>query len=86
VVVDEDTHKQLLSLAEEDPTTTVTIDLDTQSVILPDGRRAAFPIDGFSKTCLIEGLDQLGYLLKQAPSIDRFEAANPARVQTAAAP
>jgi 3-isopropylmalate/(R)-2-methylmalate dehydratase small subunit len=84
VVVDEATHKQLLSLAEEDPATTVTIDLDTQSVILPDGRRVPFPIDGFSRTCLIEGLDQLGYLLKQTPAIDQFEAAHTARVQTTA--
>lgn len=82
VLVDPDTHRQLMSLVDEDPATAVTVDLDTQSLILPDGRRAAFPIDGFSKTCLLEGLDQLGYLIKQEPAIDRFEATHPARVNT----
>src|SRR5687768_5431940 len=63
VAVDEATHQQLISLAQEDPTAEVTIDLDTQSVILPDGRRVTFPIDGFSKHCLLNGVDQLGYLV-----------------------
>jgi 3-isopropylmalate/(R)-2-methylmalate dehydratase small subunit len=44
-------------------------------VTLPDGRRASFPIDAFSKTCLLEGIDQLGYLLKQTPAIIVFEEA-----------
>ena len=82
VIVDEATHRQLLSLVEEDPTTQVTIDLEKQTVMLPDGRAVPFPIDAFSKTCLLEGLDQLGYLLKQESRIAEYEAAFPARVNT----
>jgi len=82
LIVDDDTHEQLLSLVSEDPTTEITIDLDTQSLILPDGRRVTFPIDAFSKVCLLEGLDQLGYLLKHGPAIEAFEAAHPQRVNT----
>jgi len=82
LIVDDDTHEQLLSLVSEDPTTEITIDLDTQSLILPDGRRVTFPIDGFSKVCMLEGLDQLGYLLKHGPAIAAFEAAHPQRVNT----
>lgn len=82
VQVDYDTYRQLLSLSEEVPTTLVTIDLDTQSLMLPDGRRVEFPIDHFSKTCMLEGLDQLGYLIKQEPAIHAYEQARPARVDT----
>ena len=82
LIVDEATHEQLFSLAAEDPETAITIDLDTQSLILPDGRRVTFPIDAFSKVCMLEGLDQLGYLLKHEPAIKAFEAAHPARVNT----
>ena len=82
LIVDEATHEQLFSLAAEDPETVITVDLDTQSLILPDGRRVTFPIDAFSKVCMLEGLDQLGYLLKHGPAIAAFEAAYPARVNT----
>ena len=82
LIVDEATHEQLFSLVAEDPETALTIDLDTQSLILPDGRRVTFPIDAFSKVCMLEGLDQLGYLLKHGPAIEAFEAAHPARVNT----
>lgn len=82
VAVDGDTLRQLQSLAAEDPTVEVTVDLDTQSVILPDGRAVRFAIDGFSRTCLLEGIDQLGYLLKQTPEIAAYESAHPARVNT----
>jgi 3-isopropylmalate/(R)-2-methylmalate dehydratase small subunit len=86
LVVDDETHEQLLSLTAEDPELELTIDLDTQSLILPDGRRIRFPIDHFNKVCLLEGLDQLGYLLKHAPAIDDYEARHPARVDTGARP
>jgi 3-isopropylmalate/(R)-2-methylmalate dehydratase small subunit len=55
------------------------IDVAAASVVLPDGRRFAFPIDGFARTCLLEGVDQLGYLLKQTPHIQRYEDASHAR-------
>lgn len=84
VEVDHNTYQQLLSLNEEDPTTLITIDLDTQSLILPDGRRVSFPIDHFSKTCMLDGLDQLGYLHKQEPAVTAYEQAHPARVDTTA--
>ena len=75
VEIDAETHQQLFSLVNEEPGTAVHIDLASQTVTLPAGRRAAFPIDPFSKTCLLEGIDQLGYLLKQTPAIITFEQA-----------
>lgn len=82
VAVDAVTHQQLLSLAAEDATLTLVVDLASQTLTLPDGRRVNFPIDAFSKTCLLEGLDQLGYLLKQELAITAYELAHPPRVDT----
>ena len=84
IVVDEETHRQLISLAEEDPTTAVKIDLEAQTLILPDGRRVEFPIDGFSKHCLLNGVDQLGYLINQESATNEYESSRPERVSTAA--
>jgi 3-isopropylmalate/(R)-2-methylmalate dehydratase small subunit len=84
LIVDEETHRQLLSLAAEDPETSVTIDLETQTLTLPDGRTVTFPIDDFSKTCMLEGLDQLGYLQKQDAKITAYESTHPARVNALA--
>lgn len=83
IVVDAETHQQLISLAEEDPQTTVTIDLASQTLTLPDGRAVTFPIDAFSKHCLLNGVDQLGYLLSLEDEIAAYESDHPARVQTA---
>lgn len=76
VVVDGQTHQQLFSLAQEEPPLRLTIDLRRQVLRLPDGRQMTFPIDHFSKTCLLEGVDQLGYLLKQGPKIAEYERVN----------
>lgn len=84
LIVDEETHRQLLSLVEEEPEATVTIDLEQQTLTLPDGRSVGFPIDGFSKTCMLEGIDQLGYLLKQEDKVLAYEQANPTRINTGA--
>jgi 3-isopropylmalate/(R)-2-methylmalate dehydratase small subunit len=83
VVVDGETHLQLFSLVEEEPNTEITVDLASQTLRLPDGREVTFPIDQFSQTCLLEGIDQLGYLLKQESHIAAYEQAHPPRVQTA---
>jgi 3-isopropylmalate/(R)-2-methylmalate dehydratase small subunit len=82
VIVDEETHKQLISLAQEDPNIEVRIDLEQQTLTLPDGRAVTFPIDGFSKHCLLNGVDQLGYLLSLGDKSSAYEAANPARIDT----
>jgi 3-isopropylmalate/(R)-2-methylmalate dehydratase small subunit len=71
IVLDEAIVDELL----DRPGLELHIDLATRSVTLPDGRIVQFPLDGFAQTCLLEGVDQLGYLLKQRPAIDRFEAA-----------
>jgi 3-isopropylmalate/(R)-2-methylmalate dehydratase small subunit len=84
IQVDAETHRQLLSIVQEDPTSTLTVDLEKQTVTLPDGRAARFPIDGFARRCLLQGVDQLGYLKDLDADISAFEAAHPARVTTTA--
>ena len=51
----------------------LTVDLESTTLELPDGRSVSFPIDGFSRYCLMNGLDQLGFLLDNAPAIREFE-------------
>lgn len=55
---------------------TLTVDLPAQSVRGPDGMQAAFEIDSFVKTCLVQGLDQIGLTLSHADEIASFEAAD----------
>lgn len=76
VAVDVDSYRQILAQIEADPSLEVTIDLPLQTVALPDGQKAEFPIDAFGKTCLLQGVDQLGYLLQQEPRIKAFEEAH----------
>lgn len=82
IIVDEETQQQLVSLAEEDPETSVSINLEEQTLQLPDGRKVEFPIDEFSKQCLLKGVDQLGYLLDLDADISAYEEANVKRVNT----
>jgi 3-isopropylmalate/(R)-2-methylmalate dehydratase small subunit len=76
VVVGSETHRQLFQLVEAEPAATVTIDLAQQTLSLPDGRTTTFPIDPFSKSCLLAGVDQLGYLLRHETQIAAYEAAS----------
>ena len=69
VVLDATVVDELLA----NPGITLDINVAASTVTLPDGRSYAFPIDGFARTCLLEGVDQLGYLLKQTASIQTFE-------------
>jgi 3-isopropylmalate/(R)-2-methylmalate dehydratase small subunit len=82
IQVDAETHRQLLSLAQEDPESQISVDLEAQHILLPDGRAVTFPIDGFARRCLLDGVDQLGYLLNMAEQIAAYEAAYPQRVDT----
>jgi 3-isopropylmalate/(R)-2-methylmalate dehydratase small subunit len=73
IIVDKETLRQLISLAEEDPTATITVDLATQTITLPDGRSVSFPFDGFNKQMLLQGVDELGYLLAKDDALTQFE-------------
>ncbi|MCS7220367.1 MAG: 3-isopropylmalate dehydratase small subunit [Anaerolineae bacterium] len=64
----------LWDLVEEMPATRLTVDLFHQSVSLPDGRSFPFEIDSFRKMCLLQGVDDLGYLLAKEPLIAIYEA------------
>ena len=76
IVVDQETYYQLVSLFDEDPTTSVTVDLANQKLLLPGGQQVSFPIEPFAKHCLINGLDQLGFLEAEEPAIAAYEAAH----------
>jgi 3-isopropylmalate/(R)-2-methylmalate dehydratase small subunit len=69
VVVDADTHAWLLA----NPGAEVTIDVERRELQLPGGTVVGFPIDGFSRTCLLNGVDQLGFLAGQDAAITAFE-------------
>ena len=56
------------------PDDTLTIDIAARALRTPDGRIYPFPLDGFSQTCLLEGVDQLGYLLGRTSEIERYES------------
>ncbi|HKG55126.1 MAG TPA: 3-isopropylmalate dehydratase small subunit [Anaerolineales bacterium] len=72
ILVDEETHKLLVELAEEAPRAELSIDLATQTLsYLSDS--VTFPIDPFNKTCLLNGVDELGYILGFETEIAAFE-------------
>jgi len=73
VEVSSEVYKTLLEAVLSDRSTRITIDLPSQSVTGRDGLEATFPIDAFSKHCLLQGLDQLGYLLSFDEQITRHE-------------
>jgi len=69
VVVDSDTHAWLLA----NPGAQVEIDLETTTLKLPNGTAVKFPIEAFARYCLLNGVDELGYLLNHADQIAQFE-------------
>ncbi len=72
VIVDVKTHKRLFELREDAPDVQFAVDLGTQTLTFPGGS-ATFPIDSFSKTCLLQDVDELGYLLGFEDEITAFE-------------
>lgn len=82
VVVPRQVHAELFGLAERDPEAQVVIDLASQTLTLPDGRSVQFPIDAFSKQCLLEGVDELGYILRHEAAIAAYEQAHDGPVNT----
>jgi 3-isopropylmalate/(R)-2-methylmalate dehydratase small subunit len=69
IIVDENTHAWLLA----NPGAKVRIDLETSTLSLPTGAAVKFPIESFARYCLLQGVDQMGFLLKQSDAIAKYE-------------
>jgi len=72
IIVDEETHKMLMDFVEEVPNAEFDIDLESQTLSFSEGS-IKFAIDPFSKTCLLNGVDELGYILGFEKEITAFE-------------
>jgi 3-isopropylmalate/(R)-2-methylmalate dehydratase small subunit len=74
IVVPPDVHKKLFDTLEANPAAEVHVDLAAQTLTLPDGSKVEFPVDSFSKQCLLEGVDELGFIQKHEAEIAAYEA------------
>ncbi len=67
--------KKIFTAIEKDHTTPITVDLSKQTVILEDGSSESFDINPYKKTCLMNGYDDIDYLLSLRDEIKHFELA-----------
>jgi 3-isopropylmalate/(R)-2-methylmalate dehydratase small subunit len=81
IVVPPDVHAELFAAPLE---ASVKVDLARQTLTTPSGRAVQFPVDGFAKHCLLEGVDELGYILHHGSEIAKFEASRGASINTMA--
>jgi 3-isopropylmalate/(R)-2-methylmalate dehydratase small subunit len=81
IVVSPDVHAALFAL---DQNATVSIDLPAQKLTLPSGRSVEFAVDEFSKHCLVNGVDELGYIQQNEANIAAFEAKREGSINTLA--
>lgn len=73
IVVTPETHAMLFEVIQEAPQASWLIDLESEKVSLPTGESFNFQIDPFSRSCLLKGVDELGYLLSFADQISAYE-------------
>jgi 3-isopropylmalate/(R)-2-methylmalate dehydratase small subunit len=76
--VPRDVHAWLFA----NPEAKLALDLASQTLVLPDGRRVEFPVEPFAKHCLLEGVDELGYILNQEAAIAAYESGRAISVNT----
>lgn len=84
VAVDAATLAELFEAASSDEGLELTVDLASQTLTLPSGRGVSFPIDDFSKQCLLEGGDQLSYIQQRMPAITAYESQSAEALNTLA--
>ena len=70
VVVPAEMHEAMLAA----PFSFATVDLESMTVELDSGKRSSFTLERFARHCLMNGLDELGFLIEQAPLIAAWEA------------
>jgi 3-isopropylmalate/(R)-2-methylmalate dehydratase small subunit len=73
IIVPADAQEALFAACEKNPATTVSVDLAERKLTLPDGLYVTFPIDEFARQCMLEGVDELGFILQQEAQIAAFE-------------
>jgi 3-isopropylmalate/(R)-2-methylmalate dehydratase small subunit len=77
VILPQEAVEAIWVAIESDPTTSITVDLDSRTVSYKDVT-VAFELDDYTRWRLMEGLDDIGLTLKQTDAIDAFEAKRPA--------
>jgi len=82
VVLDADTHRQLFEEVAASPDLEITVDLEEKLVHLPGDEDVPFDIDPFARRMLLDGTDEIGWLLARGDAVDAWEAAHPARIDT----
>jgi len=82
IAVPADVHQALFAALEKDPDARVQIDLAAQKLTVPGGRAVEFPVDAFSKQCLLDGVDELGYILQRDAAIAAFETRRAGSINT----
>jgi 3-isopropylmalate dehydratase, small subunit len=80
IQVDEQVVRALVDAAKDKPS--ISVDLASQTLVLPNGESVKFPIKPFAKRCMIEGVDELDVLAGAGAQIDAYEAAHPRRFST----
>ncbi len=70
VLVDDATAEWLIA----NPGVELTIDIDSSTLTMPNGKSVKFPLEPFARYCLMNGVDELGFLLRQDAAISAYEA------------
>ena len=73
IIISEQDYNTLIDILEEIPKVNISVDLNTQTILLPTQNKFIFELDQFSKKCLLEGTDDLGILLGYSSQIDQYE-------------
>jgi 3-isopropylmalate/(R)-2-methylmalate dehydratase small subunit len=84
IAIPPDAHQKLFDALAANPNAEVAVDLGNQRVKLPDGTKVEFPIDDFSKACILAGVDELGFILSQEAAINKFEKTRENTLRTTA--
>jgi len=73
VTVTEEFLQKIFAAIRKDPSTRIAVDLETQTISLPTGESETFEINNYKKTCLLNGYDDIDYLLSIRGEIEQFE-------------
>ncbi len=65
--------KTIFDAIDKNPSTVITVDLENQKVMLENGQSENFDINAYKKTCLMNGYDDIDYLLNLRDEIKQFE-------------